>query len=443
MTTFRIQHSKDFTVIANSAIRDNALSFRARGLHHLLLSFRDDWIVNEKHLVSSTDKEGREAVRAAIKELVDAGYVIRNQQRNSNTGAFAQASYDVFELPQTTVAQEPAHGAVAQEPDSGSPDSGNPVIRLPVDGKPVHLINNYSTKIDLTKTDLKKTPLPPLRGDVRADRKLEKPGQGEEEEQAETSTTIEANAIEPLSTGKAEAGKKGSARRRSQALPKKPGDRFIPEGFEMGDLAIQGLVGRLVKGFPTIAAVEAALPAEALDRFDKFWGWYERNVSGLPRASAPKGDRKRAMIAFAICQESDFFGHGADGFRDGGVRAAEGFRQKQGVGAVWAAYFLVGKDGGQPYWLPAPATEAASSNDFLPEPEPQTKSEGGRPFDRLSSIRGAQTAVTGLLRSLNRPSVLPDDWQAKTGKQIVSQLTATELAEFAEYLKLELNGHAV
>jgi hypothetical protein len=106
MSTIRISHKRDYTCIANKAIRDKKLSYKARGIHHLLLSYPDDWIVNTAHLVNGSDEDGRDAVRSGLQELERAGYLVRNQLRNSN-GQFAKTTYTVYEFPLAEEAEKP------------------------------------------------------------------------------------------------------------------------------------------------------------------------------------------------------------------------------------------------------------------------------------------------------------------------------------------------
>jgi hypothetical protein len=79
--TIRVQHSKNYTVIANAAIRDSRLSFKARGLHHLLLSYPDGWKVSIEHLSTQSEMDGETAVRTGLQELERLGYLTREQVR--------------------------------------------------------------------------------------------------------------------------------------------------------------------------------------------------------------------------------------------------------------------------------------------------------------------------------------------------------------------------
>lgn len=81
--TIRIQHNRNYTVISNDCIRDSRLSFKARGLLVLLLSYPDGWKVNTEHLTTQSEKDGRTSVLSALKELEQFGYLTRTQIREN------------------------------------------------------------------------------------------------------------------------------------------------------------------------------------------------------------------------------------------------------------------------------------------------------------------------------------------------------------------------
>lgn len=68
--------SDNFAQISNAALADQRLSFRARGVLAYLLSRPVGWTATSDGL-SKQAKEGRDAVRTALNELLDAGYLIR------------------------------------------------------------------------------------------------------------------------------------------------------------------------------------------------------------------------------------------------------------------------------------------------------------------------------------------------------------------------------
>ena len=63
-----------FAQIANSALRDRRLSFRARGILALVLSNVGEWEAGRNWIVNQSDKDGKAAVQAALNELTELGY---------------------------------------------------------------------------------------------------------------------------------------------------------------------------------------------------------------------------------------------------------------------------------------------------------------------------------------------------------------------------------
>jgi hypothetical protein len=70
-----------FTKIANGALRDSKLSFRARGLLGYILSQKDGWTVDSERLTDASDVEGRDAIRSGLRELERLGYLTRERHR--------------------------------------------------------------------------------------------------------------------------------------------------------------------------------------------------------------------------------------------------------------------------------------------------------------------------------------------------------------------------
>lgn len=72
----RVVHENHFTTIRNKTVRDSRLSYRARGLLFYLLSLPDDARVSREHLAEA-GPDGVRAVRSALAELAEAGYLTR------------------------------------------------------------------------------------------------------------------------------------------------------------------------------------------------------------------------------------------------------------------------------------------------------------------------------------------------------------------------------
>jgi hypothetical protein len=73
-SVIRLEKKSDYTVLSNHAIKDPRLSFRACGVLWHLLSKPDGWQFNHKE-ITEAHTEGRDAVRSALSELKDLGYL--------------------------------------------------------------------------------------------------------------------------------------------------------------------------------------------------------------------------------------------------------------------------------------------------------------------------------------------------------------------------------
>ena len=88
--------TRDFTVIPNRVIRDEHLSYRARGLLCYLLSQPPGWQISSARLAIKTG-EGRDAVRTALRELVACGYL--DLKRRQDHRGLWEAEYTVTDTP--------------------------------------------------------------------------------------------------------------------------------------------------------------------------------------------------------------------------------------------------------------------------------------------------------------------------------------------------------
>jgi hypothetical protein len=67
-----------FTILGNEVLRDTELSLKARGLLAMLLSFPPGWRTSSER-IAATGPDGRDAIRTALRELEQRGYVVRRK----------------------------------------------------------------------------------------------------------------------------------------------------------------------------------------------------------------------------------------------------------------------------------------------------------------------------------------------------------------------------
>lgn len=80
----RAPRREHFTIIPNAILQRSDLTRRAKGLLCELLSRPDGWTTSAQRL-ADTGPEGRDAMRTALRELEQVGYVIRDRWRDPDT----------------------------------------------------------------------------------------------------------------------------------------------------------------------------------------------------------------------------------------------------------------------------------------------------------------------------------------------------------------------
>ena len=127
MAVFRIERTRDYTVMSNHHLRNANLSLKAKGLLSMMLSLPEDWNYTTRGLAKIC-KEGVDAIGAALRELEGAGYIVRHQRRDKS-GRITDTEYVIYEQPQPDMSQ----------PDTASPDTENPDMVRPDMEKPAEL----------------------------------------------------------------------------------------------------------------------------------------------------------------------------------------------------------------------------------------------------------------------------------------------------------------
>ena len=104
MAVFRVEKTKDFTVMSNHHLRNTELSLKAKGLLSLMLSLPEDWDYTTKGLAHIC-RDGVDSITTALKELERHGYLTRQRLRYEN-GQLGDIEYTIHEKPVTGVTRD-------------------------------------------------------------------------------------------------------------------------------------------------------------------------------------------------------------------------------------------------------------------------------------------------------------------------------------------------
>lgn len=105
---------KGFTMIYNSVLKDNRLDLKTKGFFAVMMSFPEEWEYTIKGLMQIMGI-GKDAVHSCLKQLENAGYLIREQGREG--GRFSKNVYVLLEE--------------SAAPLAGLPDTVKPATVLP------------------------------------------------------------------------------------------------------------------------------------------------------------------------------------------------------------------------------------------------------------------------------------------------------------------------
>ena len=153
MAVFRIERTRDYTVMSNHHLRDKALSLKSKGLLSMMLSLPEDWNYTTRGLAKIC-KEGVDAIGGALRELESAGYIVRHQMRDRQ-GRISDTEYVIYEQPQPKAPDTP-------QPDTASPGTENPYLADPDTEKPAEL-NIEKSKTQKSNTQGSSTDSIPFR----------------------------------------------------------------------------------------------------------------------------------------------------------------------------------------------------------------------------------------------------------------------------------------
>ena len=103
--------------MANHHLKNRDLSLKAKGLLSVMLSLPEDWHFTV-HGLASICKEGRDSISGAVRELEEAGYIVRHRLRDME-GHINGLEYIIYETP--------------QKPENSGPDGGKTPVEVEAD----------------------------------------------------------------------------------------------------------------------------------------------------------------------------------------------------------------------------------------------------------------------------------------------------------------------
>ena len=122
VAVFRIERNRDYTVMSNHHLRDTELSLKAKGLLSMMLSLPEEWNYTTRGLAAIC-KEGADCIGSALRELEQAGYIVRSRIRDSK-GKIVDVEYIIYETP-----HKPRPQSAPPEPER--PGTENPDMDTP------------------------------------------------------------------------------------------------------------------------------------------------------------------------------------------------------------------------------------------------------------------------------------------------------------------------
>ena len=138
MAVFRIEKTRDYTVMSNYHLRDMSLSLKAKGLLSLMLSLPENWDYTMKGLAHIC-KDGIDSISGGIRELEAHGYLIRARVRGAN-GQLGSIEYTILEQPK-------APSPTQEKPIRENPVQANPMLDAPIQENPIQLNKEESSPI--------------------------------------------------------------------------------------------------------------------------------------------------------------------------------------------------------------------------------------------------------------------------------------------------------
>ena len=166
MAVFRVEKTRNYTVMSNYHLRDKSLSLKAKGLLSLMLSLPEDWDYTTRGLAYIC-KDGVDSICATVRELEDAGYIVRARERHAD-GTLGGIEYTILEQPREPEAPKRENPVQVENagdaPKRAFPEQVKPVLGKPEQENPAQLNIQEQSKEILSTDSTKSFPSFPHKG---------------------------------------------------------------------------------------------------------------------------------------------------------------------------------------------------------------------------------------------------------------------------------------
>lgn len=146
MTRISKLKKENFTVISNKVLRDDRLSWKARGIFAYIYAQKDNWEFYETEVMKHAT-DGRDSLRKGLGELEEFGYLKRTRKRDDHGKVGAS---------EWVISDEP----MLENQTQVKPKTGKPMLDKPMLDKPTlenqTLINTNQINTNTTNTNSKK-----------------------------------------------------------------------------------------------------------------------------------------------------------------------------------------------------------------------------------------------------------------------------------------------
>lgn len=145
-TITRKYYDKGFTSMANDCLKDDRLSWKAKGIIAYVQMLPPNWVLNIRDLTNRAT-DGRDSLYSGIKELEKCGYCTKTMKRNPD-GTIAGYAYEICDKP---IFQPYTENPVTDAPQPENPDTVKPDTDKPGTENPTLINTNDNKDLNIPK----------------------------------------------------------------------------------------------------------------------------------------------------------------------------------------------------------------------------------------------------------------------------------------------------